>query len=291
MAGLALVTIVLTGAHLLGWINIFDYTELMVSRRIALFGSDVRAADFGLSSVVLPGFGAAQAFPAAFSLAFAFSPGLALLIAVATVLGTQRGQVVGLVLGLVFNLARTWRRMPVSFLENRRTPKHNVVLAVAMVPVIALGVVVASKSGEAISLLVQKYTLFISGQDESSSIRAAHLIGYWQTVRDSPLELVWGVGPGASFYNAVTGDQIFMTEMVFVIYAFWYGWLYVVLFYAWIGWSLYQLLRSSRDRFDSALFAACVVLVIVGNINPVMLTPLAFLFLATLRARRLELRV
>jgi hypothetical protein len=291
MAGLALATVVLMVAHVLGWINIFDYTELMVSRRVALFGSDTRATDLGLGSVALPGFGAAQAFPAAFALSFAFHPALALLIAVATVLGTQRGQVIGLVLALILVLGRRWRRIPFTFREIWRRPKRGLAVVALMLPVIVLGIVVALKSSEAISLLLSKYTLLISGQDESSSIRVAHLTGYWQTARDSPMELLWGVGPRASFYNAVSGDQVFMTEMVVLIYAFWYGWLYTVAFYAWIGWTLYRLFKTSRDRFDAALFSACAVLVIVGNINPVMLTPLAFIFLALLRARRLELGI
>jgi hypothetical protein len=43
--------------------------------------------------------------------------------------------------------------------------------------------------------------------------------------------------------------------------------------------------------FDAALLSACAVLLIIGNINPVMLTPLAFIFIALLRARLLELEI
>jgi hypothetical protein len=238
---------------------------------------------------VLPGFGASQFFPPAFALAFAFHPGLALLFGVATLLSTQRGQVLGLLIALVSVSAPGVGRIPEALRAAWMRPRRVLVMAAIMIPLIALAVLVATKSSESFTLLLSKYASFFSGKDESSAIRAGHIAGYLQTAHDTPMELIWGVGPGSSFYNAVSGDQIFMTEMVILIYAFWYGWLYTIVFYAWIAMNLYSLAHRSTGRFDATLVAAGVVLIIVGNLNPVMLTPLAFFFLALLRARRLEL--
>jgi hypothetical protein len=290
LGALALATIVLMVAHVLGLINIFDYTEFMVNRRLALFGLDTRASELGLTDVTVPAFGASQTFPVIFPLAFVLHPALSLIIVLATLLGTQRGQVLGLLVALLIVLAGSWWTIPAMVRRIWRQPTRAFIALAVLAPVAALCIYVINKSSDAFILLSSKYSSLLSGQDESSLIRAAHLVGYWDTVRASPQDLVWGVGPGASFYNAVSGDQVFMTEMVILIYAFWYGWLYTLAFYAWLVTQLYLLARMSRDRFDKALVAACAVLVIIGNINPVMLTPLAFIFLAMLRCRRFEIR-
>lgn len=48
-------------------------------------------------------------------------------------------------------------------------------------------------------------------------------------------------------------------------------------------------LRQSCKRFDVALVIAIIILLITGNMNPLLHTPLAFIYLALARARRLEL--
>ena len=154
-----------------------------------------------------------------------------------------------------------------------------------------VGVVVTFYLSNMISVLMYKYELLTSLQDESSLIRLGHIAGYWQCIKEAPHGLLWGFGPNVHIYDAVRGVQISMTEMVILMYLYWYGWIYSIIFFAWIVFGLWGLLRHSRKRFDSALATAIVVLLIIGNINPVMLTPLAFIFLALFRVRRLELAI
>jgi len=289
---LAMVTILLILAHVIGMINIFEYTEFMVRHRLALFGTDTRAADLGISSVGLPSFGASQAFPVGFSLALASHPVSAVILAAAIILQIQRGQVLGLIFSLVLMLAQMRRMILVGLGKIPKVSRRAMKIIVLLVLLIlAMGVTITFYMGDIISVLMHKYRLIISLQDESTLVRLGHIEGYWLYVKEAPLGLLWGFGPNAYFFNTVTGYPVFMTEMVILIYIFWYGWLYTTIFYAWIGFGLCSLLKHSRKPFDSALVTALVVLLIIGNINPVMFTPMSFFFLALVRARRFELAI
>lgn len=286
---LALMTVLVMIAHALGLIDILQYSEFMMSHRLALFGTDIRAFDVGVADIGLPGFGAAQAFPVGFSLALALYPILSVILALATVLGTQRGQVVGVVLALCFMLIQTMVLIKAKLWQILHKPIKALNVVILAVLIALTGAVAVYFLGDVITLLLYKYELFFSGQDESSSVRLGHIAGYLECIYLSPQGMIWGFGPSTTIYNSVIGDKIYMTEMVVLMYLFWYGWLYTFLFYAWIGHGMLDLLKRSRKRFDAAMLTACAVLVITGNINPVMLTPLAFIFLALLRTRLLEL--
>lgn len=289
MSILALLTVLVMIAHAAGLIDILQYTEFMMSHRLALFGTDVRAYDLGLADIGLPGFGAAQAFPVGFALAYAFHPVLPIIIALATLLGTQRGQVLGLIVACLLILIQTRSHIAVGLGQTLRKPLKAMNLLIIVVIIGLTTASVAHYMSDVVSLLLYKFELLFSGNDESSSIRFGHIAGYLECINLSPMGMLWGFGPSTTIYNAVVGEKVFMTEMVFLMYLFWYGWIYTLLFYAWIGRGLLGLQNRSRKNFDVALLTACVVLVVIGNVNPVMLTPLAFIFLALLRARLLEL--
>jgi hypothetical protein len=287
---LAGLTVLLVAAHASGTINLFAYAEFMTNYRLALFGTDARAAGLEAEGVGIPAFGASQAFPVAFALALGQNPVGAFLLAAATILGTQRGQVLGLALGAL-----------ILFLTRRKGAgpgeggfRWSALSPLARAGVVLLGIVavggIAVYLGNVISLLVAKAGQ-LGAEDDSLLVRIGHVGAYLELASSDPLGLLWGYGPFRAVYNAFNGELMLMTEMVVLVYLLWYGVPYTVLFYGWIGASALHVLRAAEGIADRGLVAATVVLVTVGNINPVMLTPLAFLLLATLRARLLEREV
>lgn len=290
MAVMAILTLILMFAHAVGWINIFDHTDFVTKYRLATFGIDLREEVNIAERTGLPGFGAAQAFPVAFSLAIFYNLAFSIFLLLAVLFGTQRGQILGLIVSLVM-ASYCYRR---SIFSCIRGHVFRFRILMSSVFVFIVGLVVYRYFliffTRHVFLLSTKYNLLISGHDESASIRYGHLMGYLQRLSDSPCSVLWGFGPGAWVFNPTLNKNVFMFESVFLVYVLWYGLFYTILFYFWILYEIISLRRLSKTPFDTSLVTACVTLLIVGNINPVMLTPLAFIFLALIHARKMELR-
>jgi hypothetical protein len=231
--------------------------------------------------------GAAQFFPVAFTLALGVSPLAAALLALATISSTQRAQEVGVALGvLLFLVARRRLGRPAEPLSVERVRGRR--LMVFMV-VVTGSWAVATYGAQVLALLVEKWNLLGTDGDDSAVVRLAHIAGYWQLVMHDPLASLIGIGPFVEIYNAVLGKPVSMVEMVVFMYIVWYGWLYTAAFCVWYARALVGLPRPAPSRLDVTLAPAAIILFLVGNANPVLHTPLAFILLGLLRARRLEL--
>lgn len=290
LTSVALASILITFAHAIGFINIFDYTAFMMDHRLATFGTDTRAGDIGITNFGVTNFGPSQAFPLAFTFALIYYPVNAIILASSAIIGGSRGQLLGILLSSVLMLLLLRAcRLGLQRKGYKISKKFIKGLALAVLFIGGFGAVISLLMPDLVSLMLYKYELLASFKDESSFIKLGHFAGYWQVISEAPLGIFWGVGPDTLIYNPVSGRQIFMTEIVILIYMIWYGWIYSIIFVAWIIFGLWRLLRQSCARFDVALVVAVIILLIIGNINPLMQTPLAFILLALARVRRLEL--
>jgi hypothetical protein len=238
-----------------------------------------------LEGLAVPILSSAQAFPLAFTLALGLQPVAAIVLATATLLTTQRAQILGLALGAMLVYAGL-KKAGAGPDGSKVRSKKGLVVVGAVVVVTAAGVAIYLDKVLGIIMLKAER---IGGEDISLLTRLGHIDGYLDLVSANPLGVIWGYGPFVDLINSFTGDTITMTEMVVLIYLLWYGWIYTIGFYGWISLRGWQLARASAALLDWNLVAACIVLVLIGNVNPVMLTPIAFVLLAMIRARRLEL--
>lgn len=286
----AIISTLLTLAHAMGMINLLQYSDFMMSHGIGVFSSDSRASDFGGVKIGLPRLGGYQSYPLMFILGLALSPLSSIFLMLAVLATTERGLAIGLVLGfsaMLKPLRAKWLKSKASKVKMSKRIVSN------FIKIILLGTViwfVISYLDQIIALFVFKFKVIGDVSDPSALIRLGHVEGYLDKLYRHPLGLLWGFGPLAGIYNKPLGETIQMTELVILMYTLWYGLIYTIVFYSWAGGSIWELFHKSNILFDRSLAIACGVMVVIGNINPIMQMPIAFILFAMLRARSLELK-
>lgn len=287
----AILSTLLTLAHAMGVINLLQYSDFMMSHGIGVFSSDSRASDFGGFKIGLPRLGGYQSYPLMFILGLALSPLSSFFLMLAVIATTERGLAIGLVLGFIGMLKplrAKWLKSKASKIKASRRFISN---SIKILLISAIIYFVISYLDQIIALFVFKFKVIGDATDPSTSIRLGHVEGYLEKLQRHPLGLLWGFGPLAGIYNKSLGETIQMTELVVLMYILWYGLIYTIVFYAWAGGSIWGLFHKSNILFDRALAISCGVMVVIGNINPIMQMPIAFILFAMLRARSLELKV
>jgi len=286
----AVVTLILVTLHLLGAVNTFEYADFVTRYRIALFSSDPRADTTHYAAPPIPCFSSSEFFPTGILFSLSHWPFWGVVIFLATVISAQRGLILGsLASACIWFAYRLYARHKQDGLAVKANWKSLVmgVTSLSLVLVFVLYVGAAS-----IDLFSGKARMSLQ-EDPSMQERLGHLDGYVQKVDRNPAGLIVGFGPQGSFVNPFTDSRIEMTEMVWLAYLLWYGLPYTLLFYLLYFFRVAQLWRlrhrAQFTRHDMALVIGCAALTIYGNVNPILLTPLAFLVFAILRVRTVEL--
>jgi hypothetical protein len=287
----AVATLTLVALHLFGVINIFDYSGFVTEYRIALFSSDPRADTTYFASPPIPCFSSSEIFPTGVLFSLSHWPFWGIVIFLATVISAQRGLIIGsLASAFVWSIYLLYQRRENKTLAIRASWKSLFISLTAITIIVSFVMFVGAAS---IDLFSGKTKMSFQ-DDPSLQERLGHLDGYIQKVSQNPFNLIVGFGPKGSFVNTFTGAPIEMTEMVWLAYLLWYGLPYTILFYLLYFIRVAELWKLRNvayfTRHDMALIIGCTMLTVYGNVNPILLTPLAFLVFSIMRIRTVELK-
>lgn len=287
----SIISTLLTIFHAMGVVNLLEHSDFMTSHGLGIFSSDSRASDFGGEMIALPRLGGYQSYPLVFILALALSPVSAIFLALAVLVTTERGLAIGLIMGF----GAMFKPLRDKWLKVRHYNANRLKrIFLSSIKITLLGIFllfILSYLDQIVSLFIFKFKIIGNINDPSGLIRLEHINGYLEKLYAHPLGFLWGFGPLAGIYNKALGETVQMTELVIIMYMLWYGFIYTIVFYGWVIYAILRLFYRSNTLFDRALAISCGVMVIIGNINPIMQMPIAFILFAMIRARTIELEV
>jgi hypothetical protein len=141
------------------------------------------------------------------------------------------------------------------------------------------GLVVAA----AVALVVSSplFTLFreIAENDSTTvNVRAGHLESLLALWRERPANLLFGFGLGSTFHSAGAGDVVSNIEIDHFNVVRKYGLFWALAFFAWVLRTAWMAIRDARVDVRGLGWALLAGFVVAGT-NPVLISPVFFLFL------------
>lgn len=136
----------------------------------------------------------------------------------------------------------------------------------------------------AVVFFVMQSPLFILfdeiAKNESATVntRAGHfesLVSLWS---DNPLNLLFGFGLGSTFYSSGAGAVVSNIEIDHFNVVRKYGFLWAMLFFSWVIKVAYTAIKNNHDDVRGMGWGLLLAFIVAGT-NPVLISPLFFLFL------------
>jgi preprotein translocase subunit SecG len=110
------------------------------------------------------------------------------------------------------------------------------------------------------------------------NVRAGHLESLLRLWRDRPAGLLFGFGLGSAFHSAGAGETVSNIEIDHFNVVRKYGLLWALAFFAWVMRVAYTAIRDARTDVRGLGWGLVVAFLVAGT-NPVLISPMFFLFL------------
>jgi hypothetical protein len=120
----------------------------------------------------------------------------------------------------------------------------------------------------------------VMGEAETSQIRIGQLASFVDLMGEHPTHLIWGQGAGTGFYNAGRGGFSHKIELAHIDAIRQLGLPWFIAFASCVAYVAFRLIRSEA-RIDNGLGYAMVSLFAAAGTNPLLITPLFMMLLAT----------
>jgi hypothetical protein len=290
MGVVALVMLLLALLHVAGIINLASYTSLARAYQVGFIGIDPRQPDMPANFRPLVGLRVGFGLVLGLGFAIAVSWVWTGIILLGIILLMARGMWLGAVLVLALWLVLNRKRY------RFKLTKRQVLVAIVVFAV-AVGLVVGTDLKDLvtnnITQILGRFDQARQLEDLSTQVRVGHLDAYVEMIMRTPMGGIVGLGPMATLYNSVVGEDIDLTEFASLNLAMWWGIPYLVLYLGWLFGSAWQLWRLRRrpgyTAEDTGLVLGATIFWLAGNTNPLMTSPLGIIALMLIRTRFLEL--
>ncbi|WP_263831543.1 hypothetical protein [Salinibacter sp.] len=120
----------------------------------------------------------------------------------------------------------------------------------------------------------------VTGEAETSQIRIGQLASFIDLMGEHPTYLIWGQGAGTEFYNAGRDGFSYKIELAHIDAIRQLGLLWFIAFASCVAHVAFRLIRNEA-RVDEGLGYAMLSLFAAAGTNPLLITPLFMMLLAT----------
>lgn len=129
-----------------------------------------------------------------------------------------------------------------------------------------------------IGFVVLLFMLIMEKDETSNLVKYAHLGSYWQLFMDHPSYLLFGQGPGSSFYSAGFRRVVQLTEWTYLELIRYFGILSLVIIYIFYR-PLVDLWKNFQSNISYTLFWAYLAYLLIAGTNPLLLSSTGMLVL------------